>query len=455
MMADPIFLYLLRASIIWTLLLAFYWLAFHQNDNWQLKRLLLLSIYVLGLALPLLPTLYEHTAVANYYISDTIFNSPFVSRSTAETIETSSPQFWTPRTILTGLYLLICLAMALRIAASFFLLNTWRKTGQKSTHEHYSIVKHPAIKVPVAGFRTIFLPTNISAEDEQMACLHEKIHLGNGHSWERLPLLLGSIFLWFHPLQWLFQHLQEQVQEYEVDEGVLQHFSLPEYGKLLIQASMAPTMAWQPNLFSSPLKNRIDMMCKTKNKQPWRFYHSLILSLLLGFIIVSCTDAIDSNPAESYELVSAEELDQIAQVADIKYQDDDPWRTIFKGIGMNVKYPLKAREKNIEGTVVVQYVIDANGDMQDLVFLRPMSSNYKPLLVDATFLDEVVLTGLNISNEPPLLEQNLTKEERTNKLNVFRQEVKRVLEQLDWQPAIQNGQPVASVQRVPIRFKLQ
>ncbi|MEM6377049.1 MAG: M56 family metallopeptidase, partial [Bacteroidota bacterium] len=357
--------------------------------------------------------------------------------------------------IMLCIYAPICLGIAVSIIRSFLLLRKWKQTGQSSQEKDIYITKHPAIKVPIAGFKTIFLPKEMPNEEEQMASYHEKLHVQKGHLWERLPFLIGQIFLWFHPLQWLFQYLQEQVQEYEVDEGVLQRFSLPQYGKLLIQASMAPTMAWHPNLFSSPLKNRIDMMCKVKNKQSWRIYHTIALSLLLGFIVVSCTDLIDANTAESYELVSAEELDQIAHVADLKYQDEDPWRTIFKGVGMNIKYPLEARQKNIEGTVVVEYVIDANGDMQDFVLLRPTTPGYKSHQVDAVVLEEIVLSGLSASDGPYFYDQDLTKEERNEALNVFRQEVTHALDQLNWTPALKDGKPVASLQRLPLRFRLQ
>lgn len=453
------FLFLIRVSAIWGLLLLFYFLALGKNDNWPLKRYFLLSIYILGLVFPLLPTVYQHTAVENYAFGNQIVANPFVVGPSLEGTEAQAAAFWTWQKVLIGTYLAICLGLALRVLRSFSLLRYWRATGEKSSFQGYQVVQHANIKTPIAGFNTIFLPLyNGDCRDAmnrvstEMACLHEKLHLQHGHQWERLPLLLGHIFLWFHPLQWLFQHLQEQVQEYEVDEGVLQRFSLPQYGKLLIQASMAPTMAWHPNLFSSPLKNRIDMMCKTKNKQSWRFYHTIALSLLLGFIVVSCTDIVDSNALEQTVIYSAEEIDQPAHSADYELDLDNPHQNIFHAVGRNIKYPKVARANGVEGTVVSAYTINANGEIEDFRFYsRALKNNLR----EGTVLEEVVIIGYGDSVESNPNKTEFTPEEIDARMVSLQEEVKRILTEFNWSPALKDGKPVATRQILPIRFRLQ
>ena len=446
------FLFLIRLSAIWGLLLLFYFFFLKKNDNWTVQRYFILTVYLLGLILPFLPTVYEHTAVPNYAFSEQISGNAFILRPGAETAAVETNPTWNWKGILITGYLLICLALAIRLLRSFLLLRYWRLKGIQSQFQGYRVIQHPKIKVPVAGFNTIFLPQNLSKEEAKMACLHEKLHLQQRHQWERLPLLLGHIFLWFHPLQWLFQHIQEQIQEYEVDEGVLQRFSLPEYGRLLIQASMAPTMAWHPNLFSSPLKNRIDMMCKVKNKQSWRFYHSIVLSLLLGFIIVSCTDLVDNNALEQTVIYSAEEIDQPAHSKDYDFNPDKPTGNIFEAVGRNIKYPKEARTTGVEGIVIAAYTIKANGEIENIQFWSNASK--KPLGAGTQF-EEIVITGYSEGNPASSEKAAFTPEEIDARMAGLQEEVKRTLMELNWNPAMKDSKPVATRHILPIRFRLQ
>lgn len=441
------FLFLIRLSAIWSLLLLFYFLALGKNDNWPLKRYFLLTAYVLGLVLPLIPTVFENTAIESYTLGNQIASSPFIVNPSIDVVEANTASFWNWQTVLISTYIAICLGLAIRMMRSFLLLRHWRIHGKESNSQGYSVIQHAQIKTPMAGFSTIFLPLNrdgdaMSCGSAKMAILHEKIHLQQGHQWERLPLLLGHIFLWFHPFQWLFQYLQEQVQEYEVDEGVLQRFSLPEYGKLLIQASMAPTMAWHPNLFSSPLKNRINMMSKPKNKQPWRFYHTIALSLLLGFIIVSCTDVVDNQALEQTSVFSELEVDQTAYVVHEEFDADQAMQAFYNTVGRAIKYPKEARTNSITGQFTATYTIDQNGDLKNMRFDLPYKGDPE---------NELVVTGYR------------TQEKATNELTasqikeleaLIEKEIATVISDIEWKPAMKNDKAVSSTKQSLFKFRL-
>jgi len=447
------FLFLIRLSAIWGLLLLFYFFFLKKSNNWPVQRYFILTIYLLGLVLPFLPTVYEHTAEPSYNFSEQIGRSTFVLQSKEATLVAQTTSFWTWQKILLIGYVTACLILALRVLHSFLQLGYWRLNGKVSKFQDCRVIEHPQIKTPMAGFRTIFMPTNMGDKQEAaMAHFHEKLHVQRGHLWERLPLLIGHVFLWFHPLQWLFQYLQEQIQEYEVDEGVLQRFSLPQYGKLLIQTSMAPTMTWHPNLFSSPLKNRINMMSKAKNKQSWRFYHTIALSLLLGFIVVSCTDLVEGNTLENKVIYSAEEIDQPAHVKDQEFNPEEPNQNIFMAFGKNLKYPLAARVNGVEGILAFAYTISPSGAVQDIEFWSRTQEN---ALGEATRLEEIVIAGYAEITAPNSEKKSLSPAEKDARMKVLNEEVQQTLMELDWAPALKDGQPVATRYMLPIRFRLQ
>ena len=43
-------------------------------------------------------------------------------------------------------------------------------------------------------------------------------------------------------------------------------------------------------------------------------------------------------------------------------------------IGRNLNYPAEARKKGVEGTAVVQFVVNKNGEMEDLKLIRDLGS---------------------------------------------------------------------------------
>jgi TonB family protein len=85
---------------------------------------------------------------------------------------------------------------------------------------------------------------------------------------------------------------------------------------------------------------------------------------------------------------------------------------MFKFINEHVKYPFEAKERGIQGNVIVQFMVDPDGE-----------------------LDKIKIVG----SVHPLLDQ----------------EVIRIINKMpNWSPGIIDGKPVSVMFTVPIRFKL-
>lgn len=271
-----------------------------------------------------------------------------------------------------------------------------------------------------------------------MICLHESIHLKNKHLQERMPLVLGNIFLWFHPLQWLFLRRQEMVQEYEVDEEVIRAFSPTSYGKLLIQSSMAPS-GWHPKLYSSPLKKRIDMMCKKKNHRGWRKGHSFFLILLLGFLLVNCSDLVKSIEFSDPVTLDINAVDQkpVLDVGEERYKEmPDPDRIFLEEVYRTVLYPAVARNNGVTGTYKASFNINESGHMEELVV--------KPVDLEETDRRlRIVVIGYGNNRA----EKNVDDKKEGNE--ALLKEVERTLSDLpNWLPARHEGKAV------PVRMEL-
>lgn len=88
-------------------------------------------------------------------------------------------------------------------------------------------------------------------------------------------------------------------------------------------------------------------------------------------------------------------------------------KTLLKYIYSNIKYPALAREYGIEGQVIVQFVVDEKGDINDIEVVRGICQDMK---------DECLKV---VKNMPK------------------------------WEPGTQGGEPVKVLYTLPVKFKLE
>lgn len=103
------------------------------------------------------------------------------------------------------------------------------------------------------------------------------------------------------------------------------------------------------------------------------------------------------------------------EVQDVTYADQKncAQEKLYQYIGSTIKYPASAREHGIQGTVIVSFVVDATGEIQNVKVLRGIGGG---------------------ANEESI----------------------RVIENMPaWVPGVQDGQKVATVFTMPIKFVLQ
>jgi TonB family protein len=114
-------------------------------------------------------------------------------------------------------------------------------------------------------------------------------------------------------------------------------------------------------------------------------------------------------------------------------------------ISKNIKYPVVAQENNVQGKVIVGFVINADGKVIDAVVLKSIKEKVKKL-------DEVVVTGYKAKNESG----DHQDQTEINSMKPLEKEALRVVNAMsDWIPGEQNGKKVAVYYTLPINFRLQ
>lgn len=206
----------------------------------------------------------------------------------------------------------------------------------------------------VAGlFRpTILIPEGFAhrydADEQQLILQHEAQHLRRRDNLLNLLARLALAIFWFNPLAYLAHAAYRRDQELSVDALVLQRAGGGKrrtYGRALIKSAvsgspLALTSSWQSR---SPLKERT-LMLKFHRATPTRSVAGMVLlaALSAGAFALS-TNALAIDRAAQAPRAPLTPLERIAP-----------------------QYPRTAAEQRLEGQVVMELTIDADGRVQDV-----------------------------------------------------------------------------------------
>lgn len=198
-----------------------------------------------------------------------------------------------------GIALIVYCLVAITLLLNLFL--AYRKImniKNRSMHQEPNIYISKEIKLPYSFLKNIYIPKAFAEHESlPMIIVHENAHIQKKHSYDKIAIsLLVNLFM-FNPLLRVFHRELELIHEYEVDESVIQDYSIDSYLKSLLGS----TIYLQNNMnslthsfFSSPIKNRIIMLHKkSKNKNFKRVTSiTLMLTVILGIVFFQSQKAI-------------------------------------------------------------------------------------------------------------------------------------------------------------------
>lgn len=305
---------------------------------------------------------------------------------------------------------------------------------EKYDYKGMKLAVHPSFE-PASFFNYILLPKYDPEDpDQKQILLHESIHVSKKHTWDLILIQLCKAVFWFNPLVYSFEKSLREVHEFQADHGVTQSYSQIDYSRLLVKL-IAKDQGWQlMNSFNQfQTKKRIVMMNKTKSTEMQKSRFLLVVPMLALMVFVfACEQNLEDEPIKTeniVELVNDDGSKGLGEVVNGRIVEIQANYEIFDVVeeqpqppgGMsgwqdymytNIKYPSKAREMGVEGTVVVAFVINSDGTIQDPEIIRGIGGG----------CDEEVIR----------LIQNTPK----------------------WEPGKEKGIPVRTRIRVPVKFEL-
>jgi len=289
---------------------------------------------------------------------------------------------------------------------------------------------------------------------------HEKVHIREFHSADILLIELSAIINWFNPVIYLYKKEIRHIHEFIADEeasNLMQ--SKSNYAMLLFSNTMGINPSQLSNNFfnNSLLKRRITMLYKTKSRRAglWKYgFSAPLFAVMLIFSAASAnTDVNDLLPGskrdllvltgskpnpriskliESVPLIEKQVSIPEKSIEENKHIKIDPKSTStglidtalvqpeFQGgingwsqyLSSTIKYPAEAKKNNIQGRVIISFIVQKDGNLTDIKVLKG---------VEAELDAEAVRV---ISGSPK------------------------------WKPGTKNGEPANVSFTIPIQFRL-
>ena len=350
--------YIAECALCLALLYLPFWGLLKKETFFQYNRYVLLAITALSFLLPLI-SIPEITSqlVPNETLSIQLdeINVMISGKALSEEIN------W--KAILTILYLsgaAICLLYKMNdlIRLIRFIPRgcIWEQT-ENGIHIHC----HAHHVLPFSWMNHIVISEKDYEENGENILLHEQAHIACKHSWDVVWLSLVEVLQWFNPFVWMLSKEMQDLHEYEADLCVLRKgIDARDYQLLIIKKAVGSSFYTFANSFNhSSLKKRITMMIKEKSN-PWARLKYLYILPIAAICMIACTQSAKSTASDYITYEAVEE----------KPEYPGGMGELGKLLSSNLKYPLKSFENGVQGEVLVQFVVDKEGNVEEVTVFK-------------------------------------------------------------------------------------
>lgn len=424
-------LYLLQVNVGLILFYALYKLVCTRDTFFRSRRFILIVSLVLPFILPFIDV-REWLESRDRMIMLTHFDYSAVLPEIvvgSEAVETGNRVFVLSEWI-GYLYLAGVVALLVRLAVQAFSLYRLivRMPEKEINGIRVKCLNDPS--GPFSFFGWIFMNPAAVKEDEISEILtHEMAHVKQHHSVDVLLAEMVSICCWMNPFAWLLKREVRLNLEFLADRKVMEAgFATKSYQYHLLGLAYNHKYGLSNNFNFSHLKQRIIMMNKKKSNAAGHIKYALFVLPAFALLVagnISCSQDASQTEDAKEEVVApvspeAKEApadstakEEVFMVAEQMPEFPGGMKEMLKFLQENVKYPENAMKNNVQGRVIVQFVIEKDGTPTEFKVLRSVDPD-----LDAEAL--------------------------------------RVLQTMPkWKPGMQRGEVVRVKFTVPVSFKLQ
>ena len=424
------FVYILKSSVCLAIFYLFYRLLLARETFHRFNRFSLLGILLLSCLLPLVEvSVKQETEVHQTMLTleQLLMMADAVNATEAGARAETATVTWIQVALL--VYLAGIVFFAFRNVYSLVRLLMLLKSGKKEDigsylpgrKERVTLIVHNCDIAPFSWMGYIVISRKDLEENGREILIHELAHIHNRHSWDLLVADVCIFFQWFNPASWLLKQELQNIHEFEADETVIKEgVDAKQYQLLLIKKAVGTRLYSMANSFNhSTLKKRITMMLKEKSN-PWaRLKYLYVLPLAAITVTAFARPEISEKAAE----ISAVKVNDLTAIVETKVAENIPsaestvvnptvipapltvkdtvktkqkeavivtisskedalsdmeempefpggTEALKEYLDKNMKYPAEAKEKGIQGRVIVQFVVDEKGKVTSPKIVR-------------------------------------------------------------------------------------
>lgn len=423
------FTYLLQSSVCAAVFYAFYhWMLANQR-YFQWNRVYLIGALFASLAIPwLAPMLVMPDSSigilqwSNIMVEIVVRPGGEVVREKAGSLDVFTIIFW--------LYIAGAVLVFTRFIYGLGKILHYLRKGTVIPKQGYDIVETGKRHLPFSFYRYVFVDKFSEEDDTRTIIEHEKVHIRQNHTLDVIVLECFSIIFWFNPILRLYKRALSQVHECLADEAVCRVVDTRHYIAALLRKPEAFIEAGLGHPFyQSQIKQRLHMMTQINHRGKTRWVYLASVPVLAGLIIFFSTPlsghftvsgdqltiAYDTVPAPKPPKAPAapkapsggrkqKAIGEVAPptpptppppppkapapgepivdempryhhpeceaLATTKEKENCAGSRLIKYVAENLVYPEAARKDSIEGMVVVQFIVQADGSMGDIAVIK-------------------------------------------------------------------------------------
>ncbi len=435
-------LYVIKSVVFLSAMYVPYLLMLRQESFFRFNRSVLLCIMALSLALPFvtlqlpeeMPKPVEAVLLPAY---EAVQSMPVQMQIEVQTQSVD----W--RELLTMLYLAGLVAVLLYKGVLLLTLHRRIRSRVLWTEEREgaTVYCHADDVAPYSWMRSIVISQRDYEAHPREILLHEMGHVRCGHSWDVLLLNVVQAVQWFNPLAWLLGSSLRDVHEYEADDAVLrQGVEVRHYQLLLVCKAVANSEYTFANGFNhSLLTKRIKKMVQKKSN-PW------LRLKVLGVMVIAAIGVYAF--AEPKAAVTESVVQSVAQDDKVCENPDEIASfngDIYAWLARNMKYPEKAQSLGVKKRVHVQFVVKADGLIDDVKVLNAAGKEDEE--------NGVVVVGYGNGNEQEKIAE-VRKQQLEGEKAIDEECIRVVKAMPKWNPGKKDGKPVDTKYNLPIMFRL-
>ncbi len=407
-------IYAIRWAVTLTLLYSLYRLLLRRETFHRLNRAVLLAILVVSPLLPLIPLHTDEPTAMDVML--TRIEEPLMSLSSdanhadatlvAQESEEAASGLWVR--YLAYIYIIgIAVAITIylfRLLSLARLLRRCQRISHPVVPKDVHLMLDMRIKQPSSWMHWIFIGPIDLMQNAETVLRHELAHVRMKHSWDVILCDLTCHLLWCLPFVWMLRQDLVDVHEFQADEAVLQGgVTLEDYEHLLVRKAV-PTqfIPIMNTLRRGAVKKRFAMMHTARSSRWSRLKLLYLVPAFAACLWVSAKaeeyktylddklvvqkeelESIDPSTIERVDVIHSQKkvlIETAKESADTggampvvkpedAYFDMVEQMPQFPGgdaafnqyIAQHVRYPNVATENGVEGTVTVQFIVEADG----------------------------------------------------------------------------------------------